>query len=64
MEIGIKWEIRMTEEKKKEEKDNCPLSPADWVMFLSNEFYHQEQKKPKILDITILLVLLTAIVSW
>jgi len=27
----------MPEEKKNEEKDNCPLSPTDWVMLLSEE---------------------------
>jgi len=27
----------MSEEKKNEEKDNCPLSPTDWVMLLSEE---------------------------
>ena len=33
----------MTEEKKKEGKDNCPLSPTDWVMFLSGEINRKEE---------------------
>ena len=51
----------MAEEKKNEEKDNCPLSPTDWVMFLSAEIFNEENKnnRDNTIPITTLLVATT-----
>jgi hypothetical protein len=34
----------MNEEEKNEEKDKCPLSSKDWVMFLNDEIHHEEMR--------------------
>lgn len=38
----------MTEEKKNEEKDNCPLSCDGWIMFLSGEIDREENTKNQV----------------
>ena len=46
---------------------NCPLSPTDWVMFLSDEIYHLERTNNRdsfTLTITLLLVTLFAFMNW
>jgi magnesium-transporting ATPase (P-type) len=51
----------MTEEKKNGEKDNCPLSPTDWVMFLSEEIFNEENKNNR--DNTIAITTLLAVAT-
>ena len=42
--VKLEGEIKMTDEEKKHKEEvedlkekNCPLSPTDWIMFLSGE---------------------------
>lgn len=36
--------VEMNEEEKNEEKDKCPLSSKDWVMFLNDEIHHEAMR--------------------
>ncbi|MGB2842234.1 MAG: hypothetical protein WBC40_07145 [Halobacteriota archaeon] len=56
----------MSEVKRKEGKDKCPLSPTAWIMFLSGEIYNEENTNNQdshIPTVTLLVVVALSIMA-